>query len=163
MTELPKDNLNYPVYVQTEKGSGSGFLLCWQSKKLYLITAKHVLYENDSEKVSRLITKKAKFTIKNENNVLSYEIDDISILPILSNDKDDIVLVEFLDVEIIDGQTRLKPKQGVTRVGSNDFIITFITENHIQKYDDILVSNDVFVLGFPNSLSNKLRDRKSVV
>ena len=57
---IPEDNLKYPVMLALEKGpSASGFYLNKETKVLYFVTVKHVLFKKEeSEKREQLQIKK---------------------------------------------------------------------------------------------------------
>lgn len=42
--KLPQDNLNYPIRILIGKSSGSGFLIKHE-QDIYVVTAKHVIYQ----------------------------------------------------------------------------------------------------------------------
>lgn len=155
MRYLPNNNLSYPVLIEVGDGAGSGFYF-QTSRKVFLVTASHVLYKTDgNDKILR------------DNNIrtISYDEDlsttmpiemllDLSKLNLRKDDLRDIVLIEIADVvkvtgtiinfRYLDGAKRVSPQPHVT--------IVVVPKEQLKKFDDVLVSNEAFILGYPNSL-----------
>ena len=156
MRAIPDNNLDYPVLIKTTKGSGSGFFLNWEDKKIFLVTALHVLFKKDEQGNSSLISNNVELLFYRDGIVQTIQILDLRELTIIKNDTDDIVLVQISDTKKVDGEKHegvfLK---GVVSTGGRPRILTLKRE-FIKKFNEILISNTVYVLGYPNSLSVKI-------
>jgi hypothetical protein len=156
MRYLPDDNLSYPVLIELNGGSsGSGFYLNLRDEKVFLVTALHVLFKmDDPNKPLRAST--AKLTSYDQNLQITTPIEleiDLSSLPIRKNDTKDLVLVEISSVRRVGERTALDFHAGVRRVSQGNPTVVAVPYTALKKFNDVLVSNEVFLLGYPNSLS----------
>lgn len=159
MRYLPDDNLSYPVLITFDGGSsGSGFYLNNSNINFYFITALHVLFREDDKDGLVLRGRKAKF--------LSYDVDlaknepiilevDLTIVNVKKDVDNDIVMVEIGDFIEEDTKKIVSFKKGVINISNPAGIIVTVGDGTLKKYDDVLISNEVFLLGYPNSLSFK--------
>jgi hypothetical protein len=154
MRYLPDNNLSYPVLVEIGNSSGSGFYFLTE-QKLFLATAQHVLYNvTDSEKA--LIGTTLKLTSYDENpNVKSpFELKaDLSKVNIRKNDLKDIVLIEV--GKIAENGTTIDFAPGTQKLSLHDPRIVVVPTENLKKFSEVLVSNEVFILGYPSSLGIK--------
>lgn len=164
---IPDDNLAYPVLVTYEKGSGSGFYVNTEVH-VFFVTARHILFKESK------IEKRIDYSLKSKSvNLLSYPKDP--------NDKGRIIL--GLDLETLNnsgnirfhkdydiavvcmgsilkdekGQTSGKFKflKGIHRIEKTKSSLIGVDSNSIKKFDSILISNDVFIFGYPRSIGIK--------
>lgn len=152
---IPENNLSYPVLIQFQDGSsGSGFFLNNKYKNFYLVTALHVLFQKDNQGNLFLRDKKAILTfydndLKNDNPG-ELEV-NLTILNIKKDVTNDVVLVEMGNYTN-DNPPKIEFKIGVLQKSENKVTIVTVLDNMLKKYDDVLTSNEVFILGYPNSL-----------
>lgn len=150
MRYLPDDNLSYPVLVQIGDSSGSGFYFR-TDQKLFLVTALHVLYKTEEQ------SKPLRGTIL---QLTSYDRDlniqtpiklsvDLARVRIKKNESKDIVLVEVGDMK----ESDVNFGEGITYSASHTANIVVVPSSHLKRFQDVLVSNEVFILGYPSSLS----------
>lgn len=151
MRYLPDDNLSYPVLVQIGDGSGSGFYF-HTDQRLFLVTALHVLYRiEDQDKPLR--DSSVQLTSYDRNLSVQNPIEltiDLSLVDIRKNDSKDIVLVEIGKVS--SGEAGINFVKGVRSSASATSNIVVVLPEYLKKFDDVLISNEVFILGYPNSL-----------
>lgn len=148
MQYIPEINLKYPVFIQIGNSTGSGFF-CRTEKKVFLITALHVLYV-DANGVKKIRDKKIRLTCYDKDVNITDPIElliDIDMVGVRKNDEMDIVLLEIASLTnpglgLLKGVQINKPKANLVVVPSN----------HLKKFSDVLVSNEVFIMGFPSSL-----------
>jgi hypothetical protein len=156
MRYLPDDNLSYPVLIELEDGSsGSGFFLTYLDSKQFLVTALHVLYKKEGL-INVLRSTKAKLTSYDQNIALTSPIEfelDLSILPIKKDDARDIVLVEMANMKTIADGYDITPINGVRKISNGLAKIVLVGDTSLAKFEDVFISNEVFIIGYPNSLS----------
>ena len=152
MRAIPDNNLSYPVFITLKSGSaGSGFFL-HTKKFMYLVTAKHVLFDANGALFS------------GNADLVSYSTDpqavltnhmslDLSVL--LSNGQ--LIKHKNRDVAIIrlaefwkDNRTR--PLDGVAYVTMSREGTVGVALNSLKKFDEVLVANEIYLFGFPVSL-----------
>ncbi len=152
---LPEDNLSYPVLIRIGSSGGSGFYFIHQDKVVYLVTAKHVLYD---------VTQKPNVLKANHLKVLSYDRDqklsdpmetvvDLAVAVIHTDSSRDVALVKLADVIEVEGQKVMKYSPGVSQGASRPSTIVAVTNAHLKQFEQVMTSNEVIILGFPNSLS----------
>lgn len=161
MRYLPDDNLAYPVLIKLDTDRyGSGFFL--RSKNsLYLVTAKHVFLNSTD----------GKFLCNKEFSITAYSRDLLVKEPILISVQLDSVRDEFKkhtssDVIVMRmGDIRYEHEANLDRafflpgikitacpIGAS---IVWVDEKLFKKYNDIFISNDIFVLGYPVSIGHR--------
>lgn len=156
MRYLPDNNLSYPVLIELEDGSsGSGFFLIYSETKQFLVTALHVLYVKEGQK-NTLRSSKARLTSYDNDITITSPIEldlDLSILPIKKDDIRDVVLVEISKLEKNDTGYKVTFLNGARKISSTPGNVVSVHDTALAKFEDIFISNDVFILGYPNSLS----------
>lgn len=162
---IPSNNLAYPVLINIlgkNPSTATAFYLR-NDKYLYLVTAKHVLFTEPPE--SRLRGTKA--------ICLSYP-EDISVKnPILimidvnsCNDRNLIKYHQKHDAAIIqiglivkksdDSSFSIEFNKGVTQPKgkiSPNIVVAYV--ENIKSFKDVLISNDIFIFGYPISIGIK--------
>jgi hypothetical protein len=160
---IPDDNLAYPVLVQRQDGAASGFYLN-TATSVYLVTAKHVLFELQSSRLRSL-----------QLNLLSYPRDpketrrnmisvDLAVLSqageIKAHAREDVAVVRIANVaegapaESSPGRSVALLPGVVVREATTSGILGVAVES-LKKYDEVLVANEVIVFGYPTSLGLK--------
>jgi len=151
---IPEDNLLYPVIIGLDSSAtGSGFYLN-TPKCIYFVTAKHVLYKQEDKKWV-LNGKKAVLQSSSKNlEGQKFEINLEELLKhkaIISHPTEDLVLVKMGELT---GPGQIKISDGVSFVSHGDLGIVGMALEGLKKFDDVHVSNDVYIFGFPTSLQN---------
>lgn len=149
---LPDDNLAYPVLITLKNSAGSGFYINTNTA-VYLVTAKHVLFDNAgksleptfellsySKNISDLTPDS--FTVDTmalqRENIKQHPSQDVAVVKLFSKDPNSTNMVTALPGITIHTVAR----DGILGVG---------LEN-VGKFDDVLIGNDVMLLGYPTSL-----------
>jgi len=153
---LPQDNLGLPVLVTLSNGNtGSGFFI-EDARFLYLVTAKHVLFDPVSHALLapslRLLSYSKDLTDSTPNS----ETLDLFALQRSGNIKphpsEDVVVVKAFSLRMVEGKRRTFPEPGVTFVRqSTEGLVTASVES-VTSFKDVQIGDDVIVFGYPTSL-----------
>jgi len=154
---IPDDNLAYPLLIILDNNAtGSGFFLNANSS-IFLVTAKHVLFDDKGV----LKAHKARIISQaKEINDDSQGIDDIDI-DILNNSKNiyfhpekDVAAVKVADITpgTMPKSYIAEPILGVTRIQKTNTGIVSVAQDSVLLLKDVLVSNDIFLYGYPLSI-----------
>lgn len=168
-SDLPEGALSYPVFVSLEnKASATGFYLV-DNSHFYFVTARHVLFDVNvklDEKTPQypLISKTMKLLsyskeIDNPKKI-EYKINLEALLKdnlIRYHNIHDVAVVKMGIVKRLEGgytntETSLKYVQRLSE--SNDGII-HVDTLWIKKINQVLIGNEVFLFGYPNSIGIK--------
>ncbi len=160
MRYLPDNNLAYPARLSFLNGGvGSGFFVNYNSEKLFLVTAKHVLYKKYSG--NELLLQDEVLEVLASDIDLVNEVRmkiKLSETPIATSDTKDVAVIYL-------GEISKNPNYSP---GSNDKEYSFdllpsvqtikghlvlVNSDNLIMYDDVLISNEVFTLGYPVSIS----------
>mgnify|MGYP006349322183 CR=1 FL=1 len=152
MRQLPDDNLKYPVLVKDDKGNpiGSGVFIS-VDKFVYFVTAKHVVFNNETG----ILTHPAiglLYYSKDADTTNEISIDTKAIIPHATSD----VVVIRVGAKTAIPETknyRLQFEKYVTVLNLSGILVNVSNEN-LKLYEDIKISNDIFLLGYPVSLAN---------
>lgn len=153
MRSILEDNLAYPILLKLDKNKfGSGFLLN-ADKKLFLITAKHVLFDRNGKLKGTVLelTCQSKSLANNDIHNISIELE---VVDILKHETSDVSAIELETLE--EGAKKGDyfanfhfgidvPRKGMDLVHVN-------AQNSTKLLKDVLISNDVFLCGYPTSL-----------
>lgn len=154
MRAIPDNNLSYPVLIERTNGSGSGFFLNFPNT-ICLVTAKHVLFDAQG----RLKSQEARLT-SYRNNVRSILHANLEQLNqdgnIRSHAVSDVAVVRIATKEPEGGQAQLA--NGCVNVEAGDGILG-APVGFVSRFADVLISNDVYVFGYPNSISTPQLDQ----
>ena len=162
---IPSESLSYSVLISIKSGNnefcGSGFFIS-DSSSLYLVTAKHVLLnENINSKTNQInyslidtcadVFYYPRKTDKNPPNILTLDLGGLykSGNFKISTDKDVVVARIGINSEI--GYKHVEYNDYVTK-RSNTSSINFFIIDDIKKFESIEIGNDVFIFGYPKSL-----------
>lgn len=144
--------------------SGSGFFLNHENKNLYLITGRHVLFKQNEQKTSfDLIDNKARLTVYGKDLTIStpssFEL-DLSTLQLNGdlkfNNQADVAIIRIAELAPVENSEMRKATfiTGVNQKTNTQNSIVGVTIENIKRYNDILVSNEAIILGYPNSLGD---------
>lgn len=156
MPRLPEDNLDYPVFIQHTKGKGSGFLLNCR-EHTYLVTAKHVLYDERGALRNSTVTLtvyRQRFTHK---FVFVADLDELRRNGHLrSHDTADVAVLVI---------SRAGPNRNMTstvngvrltvRPADDTIPVVGVSEDSIRRFADVRLSNEVFIFGYPVSIGER--------
>jgi len=132
-------NLSYSTFLSftLRQSTGSGFRIIYK-ERTFLVTAKHVLYEeNDNLRGDELlVTSQNSKTIPEEAQTILIKLNQARIFK--------SSVYDIATIEIEEGEHTT-----VQQAGNN---IISIPAEASRQLNDIVVSNDVFLVGFPTSL-----------
>lgn len=157
MRSIPEDNLALPVLLTFDTGySGSGFLL-GGNDKIYLITAKHVLFGQGINTLGKQITLLVPTKNINDDSKYTISINLNTITPIYHASADVASIELGKTITNPDGSgSTLIFNGGVVVVKSGDTPMVWVnSKGGVKLIKDVLVSNDVFLYGYPTSLGIK--------
>jgi len=154
MRAIPDNNLAYPIKIELATGGGgTGFFLN-DDGTVYVVTAKHVLFE--PKKGIALSEKFAIFAQPRDQGEDVYSEFSVDLKLILSETKNakmstthDVVIIKFFDVKTA------KFCEGITVDKQSKSGIIGVSLGSIKKFDEVLISNEVFVMGYPSSIGLK--------
>lgn len=154
--KLPINNLSYPVKIIVGDSTGSGFFVK-NDGDIYLISAKHVIYKQGSlapinEKLKIIAYAFLDAEIQTTPHI--YDV-DISILTLDGN----IGIDPSLDIVVIklgsENETNfIKFIKGWSISQNSNGALIHYNLSGARKFNEIEITNDVFVLGYPTSLSS---------
>ena len=137
---ITTENFSYATFISLSPGSstGSGFMLSLNEKK-YVITARHVLFD-DNEKLrckSILITSQNHLgEIEDAETIV---IDFVENIKIFKSENYDIAAIELASED----------NYRIEQEGKN---IVSIQEADIDFLENIIIANNILLVGFPTSL-----------
>lgn len=160
MRNIPENNLAYPALIILNNGhSGSGFRLNSETH-IYFVTAKHVLFDEKGN----LKADKAKIVCQtadiNDDTTTIFVIDLNALQKsnrVFSHSQKDVAA--FTISTIKDSQngngsvTNTVP--GVTLKQASKGSLVSVARKSVLFLKDVLVSNDIFLFGYPSSLGLK--------
>lgn len=163
MRAIPNDNLNYPVLIKLRDGSsGSGFFFNNNNETMYLVTARHVLFKlvKQDDEENWLLRNAQEMKLLFNNNVEgSTELLELSVnLEVVTptcDPENDVAIVKIANYVEQDGRRTISFFDGVTlpNYGGEVHVVS-VTNSGIKMYEDVLVSNEVYISGYPSSLGN---------
>jgi hypothetical protein len=153
MPALPQDNLTYPVLISAGVGGkGSGFYLNTE-KAMYLVTACHVLFKNNLELYPgtiRLTSLASDFTSK-----AHFELDGAQLLAngtLKKHPTSDVAVCKIANLaSATNRDMNLLPGVTFTPLPANALVMGLAIAG-TRKIQDVTISNDVFLFGYPTSL-----------
>ncbi len=151
MRQVPDNNLSAAVLLEIGNSTGSGFYFR-TDKKIFLVTAKHVLFGKNSEN-EFLFSKFLKLTSYDKDLSKKQPLEhlvDLSLADIRKNDTRDIVLVELANIS--PQSHKVNFCKCVQKISSQGGELVVVNPGTLKKFDDVLISNDAFIIGFPISL-----------
>jgi S1-C subfamily serine protease len=147
------------VLIETPTNRGSGVVIN-ASNSLYLVTARHVLFSEDLPyrlRAQRCLVTAYTIGTSNRSEQLHFSID---LLHLYANDdvkfstNHDVAMVR-IEAKVGDGSPAVYNLEGVRFLQTNMNIVAFNTENY-RKYSDVQLGQDVFLVGFPLSLTERM-------
>jgi len=157
---IPDDHLSFPVALLVTDGStvilGTGFFFN-AAKGQYLVTAKHVLFSKDGEGDVRPRLEIRGYGKDQKDTTplrIEVDLDGLSQRGLVSRDSLQDIAVVRLGEHVPDDPNRQvrTAVPGVNFLSTPRSAILGIPPHFIKLFDDVLVSNQVFVFGYPKSL-----------
>ncbi|HEX5774690.1 MAG TPA: trypsin-like peptidase domain-containing protein [Candidatus Paceibacterota bacterium] len=160
--KLPQDNLNYPIRILVGESSGSGFSIRHE-QDVYVVTAKHVLYRHDPvTETSNLIAEEARIVcyprtaagIADAPRIYRLDLSAMFLAGDLkAHPSKDLVVLKLGSAEVTEARSRLNLLDSITVVQESAGDLVSYDMNASRRFADIETTNEVFVLGYPVSLS----------
>jgi len=157
MRNIPENNLAYPILLFSDnKSSGSGFRLN-RNNKVFIVTAKHVLFENGKQKGTSLEIHCPSGHI-DDDSVHIFSIDLNKTPPIPHKDAD-VCAIFIAITEETEGDEKkfgdyktsyIDGVETITKGNSTGIVVNASSATKLLK--DVLISNDIFLYGYPTSL-----------
>jgi V8-like Glu-specific endopeptidase len=166
---IPDDNLAYPVLITLKNGStGSGFYLN-AVDTIYLVTAKHVLFDPDTKQLRDIaldLLSYSKDLTESKRNLLTLDISALNNAGnIKAHPSEDVVVVKI--ALVTPQQTKAEAPQepsaeklqkfsflpGVTLKESALTGLLTVALEGVKTFDQVLVGNEVVMFGYPTSLA----------
>lgn len=161
MRNIPDDNLAYPALIVLGGGrwTGSGFLL-YSGTHIFFVTAKHVLWDEQG----RLKSDQAEIICQSKDpddeHTIIFEA-DLNMLAVSKSlfhhpEKDVAAFTLGATTLNPDGQTYQTHKiPGVTIKQTGTSGVVTVVRESVLMLKDVLVSNDIFLYGYPGSIGLK--------
>ena len=149
MQSLPNDNLSYPVLIEISGTSGSGFYLNFEGKNVYLVTAYHVLFDPQTKKARGTSATLTSYDNVNRKKSLIFNV-DLNGAKIISDALRDTAMILMSKTSLSEaGDTVLTWETWVKPIkhDGSETIVT-VDSSNLKRFDDVLESNDVFILVF---------------
>jgi hypothetical protein len=155
--QLPKDLMSIPVLIEHIK-RGTGFFI-QDSTNFYLVTAKHVVF---NPKSGKLYSNEMKLTCYEKDPIkgdkIEFNIDLIaadSLGLIIKQPKDDVLIIRMGRVNNLEsGKSIINYYSAIQKLTKSTNINTFPIE-YFTKYEDVNVGDEIYLFGYPTSLSLK--------
>ncbi|WP_299289532.1 serine protease [uncultured Mucilaginibacter sp.] len=139
------DNLTYTTLLSLDQGksSGSGFLLNFNGLD-YLITARHVLFDEDNIRCNTLLVSSQNYGDKNEDARM-FELDMLKAT-VLNSKSEDVAAILFGSLE----KGEFEEYISIAQEGKSQTLS--IKQDATILLNKIKIANDVYLVGFPTSL-----------
>jgi hypothetical protein len=155
MRNIPTDNLSYGLLITVQGGgSGSGYFIN-TADKTFLVTAKHVLFDDKGNLRGDLTNIIAYTKDIEHNDTIEFEISLKGAQgagEILDNGKDDVVAILFGKSN---GQNQVSTPNYLKVTNQPSGGIIGVAFASLKKIDEVLIANDVYIMGFPSSVGLK--------
>ncbi|MFT3796562.1 S1 family peptidase [Flavobacterium sp.] len=154
MRQVPEIVLALANLISLGESSGTGFMYC-SDRYLYLVTAKHVLFNDQDKLRTTEIEILAHTTVLEDESVLRFQV-DINKLKYSKHHNSDVAVIQIGKVVYHKGEkTKINYLSGVTRVEDGNSTPILSSKRNVCNFEDVMISNDVFIIGYPTSLGLK--------
>lgn len=165
-TTIPQDNLGYSIFLSIDggKSNGSGFRMKFKDKN-YIITAKHVLYNDDDILWGEQLLVTCQSVDNSITEPLLFEVGlkEAKIFP--SKTSDIVAILIGHNVKLYDDETPLKNIKGtnirpakligedyITLVSGGQGAFVSLEVEATRGLNEIGIANDVYLMGYPISI-----------
>lgn len=151
MRNIPDKLLTTASLISTESSSGSGIPYATE-KGVYLVTAKHVLFDKNNQLYNNEIEVSNPSTELSDKSILRLRI-NLTQAKVNFHPKDDVCIVKTgNNIGTEKGDIEIKIAEGVEILerSVNTPGVAFLKDT--LGIDDVLVSNNIYVLGYPTSV-----------
>lgn len=157
MRNIPDDNLAYPVLLKFDTGSSGSSFTLRNDDKIFLITAKHVLFDEKNNLRGKTIELISPTKDLDDESVTKCLV-DLQKVTILSHETSDVAAIELAFAKKGDQQGKhyIEYHQGISiHEKGKSGTVSVNAKSSTKLLKDVLISNDVFVYGYPTSLGLK--------
>jgi hypothetical protein len=152
---IPDDNLAYPVLITMKTGAtGSGFYLD-NGKALYLVTAKHVLFDPSTHRLLDVALELLSYSRDPADSTRNLLTLDLSVLQadgnIRPHPSEDVAVVKVF-TDTVNNPTSVSSVPGVTGKEISKGGVLSVALDAIKPFEQVLTGNDVMVFGYPTSI-----------
>jgi len=150
---LPNSRQGYALQIELAGSSGSGFLT-QDRARLYLVTARHVLFKDSL--AQQLVAEKATVSGREDERPFALTVDVGGLWRggLVRADMAHDVAVVYL-ARKPDSSSYILDSRYVKANDKIDFTISAIWWTSLRKYDSVQVGADVYVFGYPTSIGLK--------
>jgi hypothetical protein len=159
---IPDDNLAYPVLISLKNGSsGSGFYLN-DGKAIYLVTAKHVLFDPVTQRLMDVTAELLSYSkdpadsahnelaldlavLQNGGNIRPHPTEDVAVVRVAT-------VVNSITNEAKVPNATINFLPGILAKVVSDGGLLVVSLASIKNFDQVLTGNDVMEFGYPISL-----------
>jgi hypothetical protein len=154
---IPDDNLAYPVRVELKGSQGSGFFINTDTAS-YFVTAKHVLFNPATNKLFDSTLRLESFPADPTDTHANDFVIDLNVAVTKVHPIEDVVAVKLANVKREEnapaGLLKMEPTAGVTATQvSEKGVVGVNAKEAVTKFNEVKVSNEIYIFGFPNSIS----------
>ena len=153
---IPDDNLAYPVLITLGNGSsGSGFFLNTKDA-VYLVTAKHVLFGENSAQILSPAMQLLSYSNDPKDATKNIFSVDLSLVQSSGNLKphptEDVAVAKLFITSMNPATPNVFPLPGVTirSIAKNGLLGVGV--DTVGRFDEVLAGNEVVLFGYPNSI-----------
>jgi hypothetical protein len=154
MKNLSNNQMVFSVLISLGNSSGSGFIYRTNSQ-YYLVTAKHVLFDEKSTLRSKEIEIVGQSKDIFDDTVNRLRI-DLSVVPYKYHKKFDVTIVEIgahLDEE---NNAVFLLNEGVESIENATTKLVYASKKVTSTLAEVIISNDIYISGYPTSLGIEL-------
>jgi hypothetical protein len=151
---LSKTVLAMPTLLILDKGTGSGFI-GRDDKFLYLVTAKHVLFKKDKDNNYKINTSNLKAVSRATDNdqielVIDLEVNKLNEQNFIRfNAVHDVAVIKIASIQ----KNGVKLFNGTFSDTWKDYFPLLVDlKGGFRRFDQVSVSNNMFIFGYPTSL-----------
>ncbi len=161
---LLQEYLNYPVLLQIGNSGGSGFFF-QSSNSIYLLTAKHVLYDVSSTNAPLPLRgmivgcSSWKTFTSSVPTVANIDLAAANAAKEVRHHTNHDIAAVRVGMVATNGNPFQLPWFSITSEDAKTPGITVVTANQILRFDDIVIGSDVYLFGYPISLRNLQLDQ----
>jgi len=160
---IPSNNLAYPVLIVVSDQSSATAFYLRNEKHLYLVTAKHVLFTKPEYKLKGnkavCLSYPEDFSAEDQIRIV-VDVNSCNTQGLVKyHHAHDVVIVQIGSIirKTDDSSVSIKFSKGVDRLnlGGNQSNIVVADVKGTKLCDDVLISNDAFIFGYPTSIGIK--------
>lgn len=148
MRKIPEKQLALATLLSLGDSSGSGFI--FQSEEgVYLITAKHVLFDESQNLRTKELEITCQTIVENDDSVIRYRINLEKVI-VKFHKSSDVAIIQI--GKKLKGSNKMGYVDAFEKLQSGNSQSVLLKKEYILLMNEVLISNDVYVSGYPTSL-----------